>query len=311
MPTARRDSLDPSVGLAVPGARRLRRHGKSICGGYPERISGAGVKFRPAGNKFPGSEGGCRRSKQAAYEEKSLTSFPFPAKIVVGIRSAILKGDVDRALKLTDTFYPNVLKNNPLLYFRLRRRKLVEMIRNVAETAGDNNDGYPRNGYNGNPIHDFGHDMDIDDSMNGTGDWDGMDVEEEEEEVGRLKVRNALDAAVEYGQRLRIEFSSDTRPEIKKPLEEAFSLLAYTDPKSSVLAHLLDEDGRIADGEELNSAILGKGHSLSSSHIFVLIADDVLQYPWAKVQRPHWNGWSSRPASSSKTSAKMGAPVRL
>jgi hypothetical protein len=161
-------------------------------------------------------------------------------------------------LKLTNAYYPDVLKDNELLYFRLRRRKLVEMIREVAETVHGDNTGYMKNSYNGTPHEDFNHDMDIDDPLNGGSEWDGMDVEDEE--TNRIKanhVKNELDAAVEYGQQLRVEFSSDSRPEIKKPLDEAVSLLAYTDPKSSVLAHLLDEGGRIADGEELNSAILG------------------------------------------------------
>jgi hypothetical protein len=136
-----------------------------------------------------------------------------------------------------------VLKDNELLYFRLRRRKLVEMIREVAETVRGESSKNSRNG-------DF--DMDIDEPSGG---WETMDVEDEASHV-----KNALAEAVEYGQQLRVEFQSDKRPEIRKPLEEAFSLLAYTDPKSSVLAHLLDEEGRIADGEELNSAILGMSY---------------------------------------------------
>ncbi|KAF8254070.1 SPRY-domain-containing protein [Wilcoxina mikolae CBS 423.85] len=174
------------------------------------------------------------------------------------IRRAILQGDVDCALELTNEYYPNVLKDNELLYFRLRRRKLVEMIREVAETVHGDNNGYMKNSYNGTPHDDFDHDMDIDDPLNGGSEWDSMDVEDEE--MSRSKkanhVKNALAAAVEYGQQLRVKFSSDTRPEIKTPLNEAVSLLAYPDPKNSVLAHLLDEGGRIADGEELNSAIL-------------------------------------------------------
>lgn len=167
------------------------------------------------------------------------------------IRNAILQGDVDHALKLTNTFYPKVLEDDELLYFRLRRRKLVEMIRAVAETV----QSYPKNGHS----HEGDvQDMDIDDPVHFGSEWENMEVEDYEPGIGKVgEVNNALDAAVEYGQKLRIDFSSDTRPEIKKPLEEAFSLLAYTDPKSSVLAHLLDENERIADAEELNSAILG------------------------------------------------------
>lgn len=165
-----------------------------------------------------------------------------------------MDGDIDRALKRTKECYPNVLKENELLDFRLHRRKLVEMIRGVAELIHNQNTGYMANNYNGDLHDDFDHDMDIDDPVNGSSEWGGMEVEDD----NFARIKTDLDAAVEYGQQLRVRFSSDTRPEIKKPLEEAFSLLAYTDPKSSVLAHLLDEDGRVADGEELNSAILGK-----------------------------------------------------
>ncbi|KAI5785931.1 concanavalin A-like lectin/glucanase domain-containing protein [Geopyxis carbonaria] len=165
------------------------------------------------------------------------------------IRNAILQGDVDHALKLTNTFYPKVLEDNELLYFRLRRRKLVEMIRAVSETV----QACPKNGH----THEgYIQDMDIDDPVHFGSEWENMEVEDYDSGDAKVEVNNALDAAVEYGQKLRVDFSSDTRPEIKKPLEEAFSLLAYTDPKSSVLAHLLDENGRIADAEELNSAIL-------------------------------------------------------
>jgi hypothetical protein len=130
------------------------------------------------------------------------------------------------------------------------------MIREVAETVHDGNIGYSKKSYNGIKAENgFDGDMDIDDPPHDDSEWGSMDVEEDD-------VKNALDAAVEYGQQLCVRFSSDTRPEIKKPLEEAFSLLAYTDPRSSVLAHLLDEDGRVADAEELNSAILGRVPSL-------------------------------------------------
>lgn len=176
---------------------------------------------------------------------------------ILGIRTAILEGDVDRALKLTNTFYPDVLKEKELLYFRLRRRKLVEMIRHAAESIRNSSTSAIVAEQSG--LDDiFEQDMDIDDPSTAEIDWETMDVEDGD--MGNTRagdIKSGLNAAVEYGQKLRIEFSSDKRPEIKKALDEAVSLLAYTDPSSSVVAHLLDEDGRISDAEELNSAILG------------------------------------------------------
>ncbi|EAQ92357.1 hypothetical protein CHGG_00592 [Chaetomium globosum CBS 148.51] len=49
------------------------------------------------------------------------------------IRRAVLEGDIDRAMKYTDAYYPAVLRDNEQVYFRLRCRKFIEMIRKEAE----------------------------------------------------------------------------------------------------------------------------------------------------------------------------------
>ncbi|KAI5807630.1 hypothetical protein DFH27DRAFT_328115 [Peziza echinospora] len=172
------------------------------------------------------------------------------------IRTAILDGDVDKALKLTKAYYPEVFNDNEMTYFRLKCRKLVEMIGVVSEastrTTNYANDNLKQN--QDEPMEDvFGREMDIDDHSSGDGQWERMDVEEDE---GIAQVKAPLDAAVKYAQDLRIEFQADKRPEIRKALEESFSLVAYQDPKNSTLSHLFDDDGRIAVAEELNSAIL-------------------------------------------------------
>ncbi|KAL7276432.1 hypothetical protein RUND412_000571 [Rhizina undulata] len=173
------------------------------------------------------------------------------------IRSAILDGDVDRALKLTKTFYPKVFEDNTQIYFRLRCRKLVEMIRQFAETVHDS-PANARHGHDEQMVDIFEQDMEIDEPSNSNLEWEKMDVEDEYGSGGAAvgQTKGTLDAAVEYGQKLRVEFGSDGQPEVKRALEEAFSLLAYTDPKNSVVAHLFDEDGRVSVAEELNSAIL-------------------------------------------------------
>ncbi|RPA97522.1 SPRY-domain-containing protein [Choiromyces venosus 120613-1] len=177
------------------------------------------------------------------------------------IRGAILEGDVDRALELTNKHYPDVLPNNQAIFFRLRCRKLVEMIRQFAETIHGGSTG-SRNPHDDPMVGVFAQEMEIDDPAGAGAGWEEMDVEDEDGNGGvgtGMEVdqtKSALDAAVKYGKDLRVEFQSDTRPEIRKALEEAFSLLAYTDPKNSVLAHLLDEEGRVSVAEELNSAIL-------------------------------------------------------
>jgi len=51
--------------------------------------------------------------------------------------------------------------------------------------------------------------------------------------------------------------------------KEAFSLLAYPDPKISPLAHLLEPSQRESVSSALNSAILGNKRSLSRSYFIV------------------------------------------
>ena len=217
--------------------------------------------------------------------------------ISLGIRSAILEGDVDSAIKLTDKFYPSVFKDNEMTHFRLKCRKLVEMIGVVSEVSthsSTNNNSTSKIQQHQQPHQDehmedvFGRDMDMDDHSSGGGEWERMEVEEEEN--GIAQVKEPLDAAVQYAQKLRSDFQADKRPEIRKALEESFSLVAYQDPKKSILSHLFDEDGRIAVAEELNSAILGESSILhqfkeSSSNlpISISISREILYGPSRKA----------------------------
>lgn len=193
-----------------------------------------------------------------------VTSDASHINISLGIRKAILEGDVDSAIKLTDKFYPSVFRDNEMTHFRLKCRKLVEMIRVVSEasTHSSTNNNSTSKLHHQQPHQDehmedvFGRDIDMDDHSSGGGEWERMEVEEEEN--GIAQVKEPLDAAVQYAQKLRSDFQADKRPEIRKALEESFSLVAYLDPKKSILSHLFDEDGRIAVAEELNSAILGE-----------------------------------------------------
>lgn len=57
-------------------------------------------------------------------------------------------------------------------------------------------------------------------------------------------------------QQLTSEYGENAQHD--KLLQEAFSLLAYPDPKSSPLAHLLEPSQRESVSSVLNSAILGK-----------------------------------------------------
>ncbi|KAI1657251.1 SPRY-domain-containing protein [Daldinia decipiens] len=161
------------------------------------------------------------------------------------IRRAILEGDIEKAVKYTYTYYPSVLKENYDVYFKLRCRTFIEMVRKSAEISNSN-----AKKSNGHPYDDTPNKMDVDE--NGFSDQmeeDGLDTPTDQEDW--------LVKAVQYGQSLQEDFRDDTRSETTKTLNEVFSLLAYPNPlEVKEVAPLLDRKGRVAVAEELNSAIL-------------------------------------------------------
>lgn len=197
------------------------------------------------------------------YTGNVYIKMPTCGKIVVtyslGIRMAILDGDIDRALKHTNAYYPNVLKDNEHIYFRLRSRKFIEMIRRAAEIRSHTmRNSKKSNGHQGHWYEDeVSHEMELDDPPLASNGWDKMDVEGSSD--SQADYNRLLDETIQYGQVLQAEFQHDPRREVHKSLQDAFALLAYEDPiNSKEVSHLLKREGRVAVAEELNSAILGK-----------------------------------------------------
>lgn len=193
------------------------------------------------------------------------------------IRAAILDGDIDKALKHTNAYYAEVLKEHPQIHFKLRCRKFIEMMRKSQEliaastssasvSASASASKRRRSVSPGLDEHAvFDQEMELDD-----GEWDdgmgagtgtGMGIGMETEEFSETNARfsELLTEAVQYGQQLRMDYhhSTDNNLDLKM-LDEVFSLVCYPDPKSSVHGHYLDPEGRVAVAEELNSAILGE-----------------------------------------------------
>jgi hypothetical protein len=86
------------------------------------------------------------------------------------------------------------------------------------------------------------------------------DEDSEEESIPAkqmIRQDRMLADAVAYGKQLEEDYGRDSREDVQHVLKQAFSLMAYTDPRGSVLGHLLEESGRREVAEELNSAILG------------------------------------------------------
>ncbi|KUJ18418.1 uncharacterized protein LY89DRAFT_48210 [Mollisia scopiformis] len=187
------------------------------------------------------------------------------------IRTAVLEGDVDKALKYTNAYYPSVLKDNEHVYFRLRCRKFIEMVRQAAELQNASSKIIKKsNGHNGDWYDDIiNHDMELDDHPN-SNNYDRMDTEELPESQNE-HLRLLQDTLV-YGTELQAEFKDDPRREVKKGLDDIFALMAYEDPlKVKEVSHLLDPGGRMAVAEELNSAILlslGKSSSAALERLY-------------------------------------------
>ncbi|TDZ67213.1 Ran-binding protein 10 [Colletotrichum trifolii] len=165
------------------------------------------------------------------------------------IRRAVLEGDIDKALKHTNAFYPQVLKDNEQVYFKLRCQKFIEMVRTAAEMKIAS-ETKRSNGHSG-AVELGSQAMDLD--ANGNDNGDQMDTEDSEmSSVTELELATLL-----YGQGLQAEFRNDSRSEVKKRLEDIYLVLAFDNPlKEKKVAHLLDKKGRLAVAEELNSVIL-------------------------------------------------------
>lgn len=198
------------------------------------------------------------------------------------IRTAILAGDIDHALKLTKIHYPKVLKENENIYFKLRCRKFIEMIRRCTDLKSTTSLSKPMlhasNGQHSSAITDSDSETDSDSHMdldrpynpmnatpaesttslggNGRMDADSMDTSIPDE--AGAKYAALLAETIQYGQELKQEFSGDPRREVKKALEDTFALIGYQDARESNLAPLLEIEGRVPVAEELNAAILRK-----------------------------------------------------
>jgi hypothetical protein len=230
------------------------------------------------------------------YLDRQAGSIEDMLTFLTEIRAAILGGEIDKALKHTNAYYPKVLQDNENIYFKLRCRKFIEMIRTCNEltaryhsiptpiskrsTASTMNNAN-RNStatdeydfemeldeqlgvHNGAP---WGSDADDDEADDDEADEDEADEDEADEEEAddeddmedrEARLQDLTEDMLTYGMELRTEFANDQRREVKRALEDTFALIAYQNVNESSLASLLETKGRVPVAEELNSAILG------------------------------------------------------
>lgn len=174
------------------------------------------------------------------------------------IRLAILEGDIDKAFKYLHAYYPHVLEaeENRGVYFRLRCRKFIEMIRRSYEgSMSKTSNGHKSD----NDVDGFDQQMELDDQLQREirPAGDAMDMDHDDGRSSTARNNDLLTEAVQYGMELRIEFGADSKKEIDKELTDTFGLLAYTDARDSALAGLMEGKGRVEIAEQVNGAILG------------------------------------------------------
>lgn len=163
------------------------------------------------------------------------------------LQKLVLSGKVGDAISLTRELYPTLLVQNPHLLFKLQIRHFIEMIALLDST----------------PPHS--HPYSIASIMNGNEEEEKMDVdtntEASAEEV--RPSRHALEQLLLFGRDLQAQSVQlgEQQDDLKKQLQDAFSLLAYKDPRQSPLGHLLNANQREALCADLNSAIL-ESHGL-------------------------------------------------
>lgn len=202
------------------------------------------------------------------------------------IRTAILEGDIDKALKHTTAYYPSVLRDNENIYFKLRCRKFIEMIRRCNElsaqchpvpTPPSKRSTASTVNRNSTATDEYDFEMELDEQLgvhNPPPSWDNKDQDddlddEDDIEDKEVKLQQMTDATINYGMELRAEFTNDPRREVKRALEDTFALIAYENARESSLAPLLEIGGRVPVAEELNSAILGTSIPIGIKHLIL------------------------------------------
>ena len=228
----------------------------------------------------------------------------FADRMQIGIRQAILEGDIDRALELTKADYPDVLENNEYVLFRLKCRKFIEIIRSEAELKIISGGNGPASSADG-AKQPNGHTRQGSQQQNM--DLDDIDMVEDGTN-GQRDSRALATAAIAYGKSLQAQYMGSTDPEIVETLAEIFSLFAYENPlKQREVSHLLEQKGRVVVAEELNAVILGMFSYMTDCCAYICLLT-IGQNPSASRRALRLKTSMHRRLCCSKTCVQRAAP---
>ncbi|CAO3590707.1 unnamed protein product [Absidia cylindrospora] len=196
----------------------------------------------------------------------------------LAVKNAVVHGDIDQAIELLSIYFPSMFKttktsnnnNDHAILFQLKCQKFVEMIRaydtHVGRQGGSNVDTFTdsRSNSSNNQGHQP-HNDDISSSSKDTHssteqipsemiqtDLNSKDDDDNDDDDNDVPMQTIM----AYGKDLKDEFDLDSSPIIMDKLKQVFSLLAYPNPSSSPMGHLLDKSNRQQLASDINVAIL-------------------------------------------------------
>lgn len=192
------------------------------------------------------------------------------------IRKSILEGDIDRAMKLQQSYYPRLFDEERMrgVWFRLRCRKFVEMVRRVGENSHTESKGQDEDEAEDVDEDEGDTQMDLDsqllpqsqhqqedDERDRDDDHDMPDLSTSTASLKSSKTTLMQTTALEtsiltYGTSLQSEFGADPDPQTQKTLSDCFAVLAYPSWKESPMRGMFEEGGRGVVAEEVNGAVL-------------------------------------------------------
>lgn len=212
------------------------------------------------------------------------------------ILKMILAGQMGEAIDLTMRLYPGLLESRPNLLFLLKCRQFIEMVngsdvdfsgRHVAHTSVIQSTKPYRAVPEVNGLCQAADDEhEIDDKNNCNGLQNGYmsdDVSQTDDtsNSGIKKLcggsRHALERMLDFGRELynysqQLFHENGTHEQNKKMLQDAFSLLAYSNPWDSPVGWQLDPVQRETVCAQLNSAILDSSNMARRPPLEVAVA---------------------------------------
>ncbi|KAI9480498.1 MAG: concanavalin A-like lectin/glucanase domain-containing protein [Benjaminiella poitrasii] len=178
------------------------------------------------------------------------------------IRRAVLEGDIDRVFQKCSDYYPDLLENNPMLAFRLKCRRFMEMVKRVQQKPVQHNGEYEAKSLQvattSSSKRSNGHlEQNEDTSLHGKKIKKQKIADNNDSQDALLETRLFAEVMA-YGNKLKEEYAEEAKANmfIRTELLAAFSTLAYTDLSDPAVSYLFEPSYIEYVASELNSAIL-------------------------------------------------------